>query len=135
MSEAPLSCCDPGERIDVTQVNFDLFVDAFSFTQRCLQRLIENVSAATDSLAAIFVATKSATKRTAAPISLTDGSLSLSDVGTRKVSSFEKQFFDAGLDPALMMDGYVDHLRLPASSTRFFFFYKITKSESQPGCS
>jgi len=48
MSDAPSSCCDPGERIDVTKVNLDFFIDVFSYTQHCLQRLIDIVFAATN---------------------------------------------------------------------------------------
>ena len=87
MHGSPRSCCDPGELIDVNQLNFDAFFGFFSFCSDFASRF-------------------AAASASAATKALRPGACSRDDDPAASTEF-----------PIDAMDGYVDHLRLPASPT------------------
>ena len=87
MNGSPRSCCDPGELIDLSKLDFDAFFGVFSFCSDFVSR---------------FAAASASAFR--------PGACSRHDDDDNDVAHPTEFPIDA-------MDGYVDHLRLPASAT------------------
>lgn len=100
MNGSPRSCCDPGELIDLSQLDFDAFFGVFSFCSD-------------------FVSRFAAASASAAAKAFRPGACSRDDDYDEDdaAPSTGQKNLDLAEFPIDAMDGYVDHLRLPASPT------------------